>query len=145
MSDNEYQTPVTASRRGLLVGAGVSAVALSTLSSARAATGKSKDQAAHVNSTATMKDGAKIFYKDWGKGRPVVFSHGWPLTADAWDIPTLLLHGEDDQIVPLQISSAKSQKLLPDAKLTKIPGAPHGLCVTHADKINAELLAFAKA
>ncbi|SHN08676.1 alpha/beta fold hydrolase [Actinacidiphila paucisporea] len=33
----------------------------------------------------TAKDGTKIFYKDWGSGRPVVFSHGWPLTADAWD------------------------------------------------------------
>jgi non-heme chloroperoxidase len=35
--------------------------------------------------TITTKDGAKIFYKDWGRGQPVVFSHGWPLTADAWD------------------------------------------------------------
>ena len=35
--------------------------------------------------TITTKDGAKIFYKDWGSGQPVVFSHGWPLSADAWD------------------------------------------------------------
>jgi non-heme chloroperoxidase len=35
--------------------------------------------------TITMKDGARIFYKDWGRGQPFVFSHGWPLTADAWD------------------------------------------------------------
>lgn len=36
-------------------------------------------------STITTKDGTRIFYKDFGSGHPVVFSHGWPLTADAWD------------------------------------------------------------
>jgi non-heme chloroperoxidase len=41
--------------------------------------------------TITTKDGTQIFYKDWGKGRPVVFSHGWPLTADAWDAQMVFL------------------------------------------------------
>ncbi len=45
--------------------------------------------------TATMKDGAKIYFKDWGIGPVVTFSHGWPLTADAWDAQMLFLgnHG----------------------------------------------------
>ena len=41
--------------------------------------------------TVTVNDGTKLFYKDWGKGQPVVFSHGWPLNADAWDSQMLFL------------------------------------------------------
>jgi len=40
-------------------------------------------------STITTKDGVEIFYKDWGKGQPIVFSHGWPLSADDWDTQML--------------------------------------------------------
>ena len=41
--------------------------------------------------TITTRDGTEIFYKEWGAGQPVVFSHGWPLTADAWDGQSFLV------------------------------------------------------
>jgi non-heme chloroperoxidase len=59
-------------------------------------------------------------------------------------VPTLIIQGDDDQIVPIGIASLKTVKIVPNAKLTVYPGAPHGLPVTHADKLNADLLAFLK-
>ena len=58
------------------------------------------------------------------------------------DIPVLVLHGEDDQIVPFPISGAKAVKLLPNGKLISYPGFPHGMPATEAATINADLLAF---
>jgi non-heme chloroperoxidase len=59
-----------------------------------------------------------------------------------FDIPTLVLHGEDDQIVPVKNSAQKSARLIKGAKEIYYPGAPHGITATHQDQINAELLAF---
>jgi non-heme chloroperoxidase len=61
-----------------------------------------------------------------------------------FDVPTLILHGDDDQIVPIDDSAKLSAKLIPGATLKIIPGAPHGMCSTLKDQINAELLAFLK-
>jgi non-heme chloroperoxidase len=58
------------------------------------------------------------------------------------DVPTLILHGDDDQIVPIADSALLSAKLVKGATLKVIPGAPHGMCSTHKDQINADLLAF---
>lgn len=58
------------------------------------------------------------------------------------DVPTLFLHGEADQIVPLEDSSALSVKLVDQSRLEVIPGAPHGLCNTIPDEVNARVLAF---
>jgi len=58
------------------------------------------------------------------------------------DVPTLILHGDDDQIVPIADSALLSAKLVKGATLKVIPGAPHGMCSTLKDQINAELLAF---
>jgi non-heme chloroperoxidase len=61
------------------------------------------------------------------------------------DIPVLVLHGDDDQIVPIDDAGRKSVKLLKKGTLKVIPGGPHGMCTTLADQINAELLAFIKS
>jgi non-heme chloroperoxidase len=50
-------------------------------------------------STIKTKDGTEIYYKDWGSGRPVVFSHGWPLSADAWDAQMLFLAGSGYRVI----------------------------------------------
>ena len=60
------------------------------------------------------------------------------------DVPTLVVHGEDDQIVPVKDSAKKSAKLIKGAKEIYYPGAPHGLTATHQDQVNADLLAFLK-
>ena len=59
-----------------------------------------------------------------------------------FDVPTLILHGDDDQIVPIGASALLSSKLVKGATLKVIPGAPHGMCSTLKDQVNAELLAF---
>jgi non-heme chloroperoxidase len=61
-----------------------------------------------------------------------------------FDVPTLVLHGDDDQIVPIGASAMLSSKIIKGATLKVIPGAPHGMCSTLKDQINAELLAFIK-
>jgi non-heme chloroperoxidase len=58
------------------------------------------------------------------------------------DVPTLILHGDDDQIVPIADSALIAATLVKDAALKVIPGAPHGMCTTLKDQINEELLAF---
>ena len=61
------------------------------------------------------------------------------------DVPTLILHGDDDQIVPIGASAMLSAKLVKGSTLKVYPGAPHGLCSTLKDQVNQDLLAFIKA
>jgi non-heme chloroperoxidase len=61
-----------------------------------------------------------------------------------FDVPTLILHGDDDQIVPIGASALLSSKIVKGATLKIYKGAPHGMCTTHKDMINDDLLAFVK-
>lgn len=62
-----------------------------------------------------------------------------------FDVPTLFIHGDDDQIVPIDDAAKIATTLVKGSKLTIYPGAPHGLATTHKDQLNKDLLAFAKA
>ena len=59
-----------------------------------------------------------------------------------FDVPTLIIHGDDDQIVPIEAAALRSAKLVKNAILKIYPGAPHGLADTHKDQLNDDLLAF---
>jgi non-heme chloroperoxidase len=60
-------------------------------------------------------------------------------------VPTLFIHGDDDQIVPIGASAHAAVKIAPKAQLKVYPGAPHGLCSTHKDQVNADLFQFLRA
>ena len=62
-----------------------------------------------------------------------------------FDVPTLVMHGEDDQVVPIKDSAKKSAKLIKGAQEIYYPGRPHGLTATHQDEVNADLLKFVKS
>jgi non-heme chloroperoxidase len=61
-----------------------------------------------------------------------------------FDVPTLVVHGDDDQVVPIEAAGIAAAKLVKGSTLKVYPGAPHGLTDTHKDQLNADLLAFLK-
>jgi non-heme chloroperoxidase len=95
--------PSSTSRRRFLIGGATIAAAAYVPAAATAAafkqantsTPSTQSKGHHTMSSITTKDGVEIFYKDWGKGQPIVFSHGWPLSADDWDTQMMffLKHG----------------------------------------------------
>jgi len=89
---NEHDNPAPdRKRRHLMLGAGGAAalplVSLASVTAAHAAPGAApaRESTRMTTNTVRTKDGVDIFYKDWGSGTPIVFSHGWPLSADDWD------------------------------------------------------------
>jgi non-heme chloroperoxidase len=61
-----------------------------------------------------------------------------------FDVPTLVLHGDDDQIVPIDASARRTAKLVKGAVLKVYPGGSHGMCTMQKDQVNGDLLAFCK-
>jgi non-heme chloroperoxidase len=99
--------PSLASRPAALAG-GAAFVSLSGVaiagfdveaSAARAPGPSSNQRERHPMDTITTRDGVRIFYKDWGKGQPIVFSHGWPLSADDWDAQMLFFLGRGYRVI----------------------------------------------
>jgi non-heme chloroperoxidase len=73
--------------------ASLAARVLSEIRSAEGSTFHNSTKGEHFMGTITTKDGTTIYHKDWGRGQPIVFSHGWPLSSDEWD-PQVLFFGQ---------------------------------------------------
>jgi len=86
----------------------------------------------------SMQSGLKNAYES------ITSSSEADFTADLGkiDVPTLVIHGEEDQFVPVDNNPKKTAQLVHDAQVTLYPGAPHGLTTTHQDQFNADLLSF---
>ena len=85
--------------------------------------------------TITTTDDTEIFYKDWGTGQPIVFSHGWPLSADDRDTQVLFFPQHGYRVIAHDRRGHGRSTQTSD-------GFPHGMPTTQAETINADLLAF---
>ena len=88
-----------------------------------------------------MMGGAKAHYE----GIKAFSETDFTVDLETIEVPTLVMHGDDDQVVPIADSAELSIKLLKHGTLNVYPGYPHGMCTTHADVINPDLLAFIQA
>jgi non-heme chloroperoxidase len=105
MNTSTAITLPTATRRDVLIGTGAVVLATTLPLGALAATTSSNsnrttiEDGSETMSSIKTKDGAQIFYKDWGSGQPIVFHHGWPLSADDWDNQMLFFLGKGFRVI----------------------------------------------
>ena len=105
--------------------------------------------------------GVGLHYDDVGAGKPVVLIHGWPLSSRSWEgqvpalaktdfrvgltkitVPTLVIHGDSDSIVPFEVSGKRLHEAISGSELVLIEDAPHGLTVSPKDEWNRCVPAF---
>jgi pimeloyl-ACP methyl ester carboxylesterase len=124
--------------------------------STRATSPRSEGEAP-ANHFIRTRDGTNLFYRDWGAGRPLLFVAPWALNSDCFtrtdfradlrkvDVPVDLIHGDRDVSTPIDFTSRRTAPLLSRCELHVYENAAHGLPITHMDRLNADLLAFAKS
>ncbi|TMH29059.1 MAG: alpha/beta hydrolase [Betaproteobacteria bacterium] len=86
-------------RRGMLLGTAVGAASLAIPSMAAHAAQSNAGANRMSSNTITTKDGSQIYYKDWGSGQPIVFHHGWPLSADDWDAQMMFFLSQGYRVI----------------------------------------------
>jgi non-heme chloroperoxidase len=104
MTSKEHFPIVAATRRDVLIGTAATAFVALPLQAIAATVSSNPVEAniengSEIMSSITTKDGAQIFYKDWGSGQPIVFHHGWPLSADDWDNQMLFFLGKGFRVI----------------------------------------------
>ena len=89
------------------------------------------------------KDGVEIFYKDWGKGQPIVFSHGWPLSADDWDTQMLFFLNHGYRVIAHdRRGHGRSAQVSDGHDIDHYAADIAAVFTTHAEVVNPALLAF---
>lgn len=99
MTSNTTDRTDGASRRDVMIGGAGLALVSSLPATAQAAASSTPSHGDSTMPYITAKDGAQIYYKDWGKGQPIVFSHGWPLTADDWDAQMMFFGAKGYRVI----------------------------------------------
>ena len=91
----------------------------------------------------TTKDGTEIFYKDWGSGQPIVFSHGWPLSADDWDAQMLFFPSQGFRVIAHdRRGHGRAAQVSDGHDIDYYAADATAVFTTHAEVVNPALLAF---